>query len=124
MSKHARKPGYVEFCGTWVSQKGRRIYEALESGKSWQACADEFGISLGTISGYAERARRFGIALRQNKRRVMVAVSNMEGSRGERYEFRGKREVVNAGFNYQTAYTACKGERESAGYLWHFKGER
>lgn len=54
----------------------------------------------------------------------MVAVSNMEGSRGERYEFCGKREVVNAGFNYQTAYAACKGERESAGYLWHFKGEQ
>ena len=78
----------------------------------------------GAISGYAKRARRFGIVLRQNKRRVMVAVSNMEGSRGERYEFCGRREVVNAGFNYQTAYAACKGERESAGYLWHFKVEQ
>ena len=124
MSKHTRKPGYVEFCGTWVSPKGKQIYEALGSGKSWQACADEFGISIGTISGYAERARRFGIVLRQNKRRVMVAVSNTDGSRGEWYEFRGKREVMNAGFNYQTAYTACKGERESAGYLWHFKVEQ
>ena len=124
MSKHARKPGYVEFCGTLVSPRGKQIYEALESGKGLRACADEFGISLGTISGYAKRARRFGIVLRQNKRRVMVAVSNMEGSRGERYEFCGRREVVNAGFSYQTAYAACKGERESAGYLWHFKVEQ
>lgn len=39
-------------------------------------------------------------------------------------EFCGKREVVKAGFNYQAAYTSCNGERESAGYLWHFKVEQ
>lgn len=121
MNKNAKKPGYIPFAGTYVSVRGKEIYEALMSGKTHQECADMFGISVGTASGYAERARKMGIIKPRNKRRVICAVSMMPGSTGQKYEFRGRKAVEAAGFSYSSAYDACYHEREMDGYVWYFK---
>ena len=121
MSKHARKPGYVEFCGTWVSPRGKQIYEALVSGMLLRDVSDKFEISMGAASGYAERARKYGVLKRRTKRRIICAVSKLPGSEGQRYEFMGRRAVEEAGFDYPKAYYYSSLEREFDGYAWFFK---
>lgn len=123
MRMHAKKPGYVEFRGTYVSPKGKMIYEALEAGKTWVYCADTFGVSIGTMSGYAERARKMSIITSQRNKRVIVAVSMMKNTEGKTYEMRGGKEVEALGFDYRQAWADAKRKVERHGYLWFFKGE-
>lgn len=121
MNKNAKKKGYVPFAGTYVSVRGKQIYEALVSGMSLRDISDKFEISMGTASGYAERARKYGIIKRRTKRRIICAVSKLPGSEGQRYEFVGRRAVEEAGFDYPKAYYYSTLEREFDGYAWFFK---
>ena len=123
MKVRAKKPGYIPFRGTYVSPKGKAIYEALEAGKTWAECVREFGVPEGTMSGFAERARKMGIITSQRPKRVIVAVSMMKGSEGNTYEMFGYKQVSEFGFDYRQAWAWAKKKIERNGYLWYFKGE-
>ncbi|MGL5490861.1 MAG: hypothetical protein ACRDC6_32065, partial [Shewanella sp.] len=65
MKARAKKPGYIPFRGTYVSPKGKAIYEALESGMTQKECAERFCVAIGSMSGYAKRAKEMGMETRK-----------------------------------------------------------
>ena len=51
----------VEMFGTWVSQKGAEVYELLSQGKTMREVSDLTGVAMGSMSGYMERAKKYGV---------------------------------------------------------------
>lgn len=117
----ARRQGYIEVAGTRISPRGLMVYSLLRQGRTMKWIANELGISLGTMSGYVRRAIKLGFIEPRKNRKVFVAISQADGAR---YEFRGKRQVEEAGFNYQAAWYAASEERQSAGFFWFFERDK
>jgi hypothetical protein len=116
----------VEFSESMVSNKGREIYEALIAGEGIESIRERFGLSIGSMHGYVDRAVKYGIITDTRKRRksrTIVAVSMMKDSEGQTYEMRGGAEVLALGFEYSKAWAWAKKKIEKDGYLWYFKGE-
>lgn len=114
----ALRKGYIEVAGARISPRGLMIYSLLRQGRTLRWVAEEMGVSLGTMSGYMKRGVKLGFLEPRRDKKVFVAVSLFDGAR---YEFRGKREVEEGGFNYQAAWHAATEERASAGFVWFFK---
>lgn len=123
MKARAKKPGYVPFRGTYVSPKGKEICEALEARMTQKECAEKFGVAIGSMSGYAKRAKEMGIETRKRDLHTIVAVSTQRGTEGKTYEMRGEKEVKALGFEYATAWKYARKKIERHGYQWFFKGE-
>ena len=117
----AKREGRVPFMGTWVTPRGVEIYSMLADGVSYREICERTGVCMGSLSGYAKRARNFGILKHKIRSRVICATSQMNGSHGEQFRFRGVAEVEAAGFGYKEAWLACKQERTWYGYAWHFE---
>lgn len=117
----ARKQGYISVAGTRISTRGLMVYSLLRQGRTMKWIADELGISIGTMSGYIKRAVKLGFIEPRKNKRVFVAISQVDGAR---YEFRGRKQVEDAGFSYQTAWHAASEERKSAGFFWHFEEDK
>lgn len=114
----AKRAGRVPYKGTWVTPRGKEIYELLAQGVGPTEAARRTGTPPGSMSGYVQRAQKLGIMPR--KRRVICAVSELDGTR---YRCRGCKEVERVmGVAYGTAWRAAKLRKTALGFHWYFEG--
>lgn len=114
----AKRAGRVPYRGTWVTPRGKEIYELLARGIGPTEVAKRTGTPIGSMNGYVQRAQAMGTMPR--KRRVICAVSEYDGTR---YRCRGCKEVERVmGVAYSTAWRAAKQNKTMLGFHWYFEG--
>lgn len=118
MSLKSRRDGRIPMYGTWITEQGAEVYRLLGEGMKLMEVAEQLNIPKGSISGYLDRAIKFGVVKTKKRKLILVAESDYDG---ERFEFIGKRMIEMQGFRYTRAYYACKIEGKYAGFKWHFK---
>ncbi len=118
MSIKSRRDGRIPMFGTWITERGAEVYRLLGEGMKLEEVASKLRIPKGSMSGYLDRAIKFGVVKAKKRRLKLVAVSEFDGSK---YEFVGKRMIEKEGFTYTRAYYACTIEGSYLGFKWHFE---
>jgi hypothetical protein len=101
--------------GTWVTKKGARVYELISQGRTIKEISEEMGIPMGSMAGYMDRARKFGVTGAKRSLKVIATDSN-----GNEHKFNSMKEIKANLFSYSSVRTACLDGKIYCGMTWRF----
>lgn len=108
----------VEMFGTWVSQTGAKVYELLSQGKTMREVSDLTGVAMGSMSGYMERAKKYGV-IGERKKMDVIATD----AEGNEYRFTSEKQIKANLYSYSSVRRACLEGRVYCGMTWRFGTE-